>query len=156
MENLKVKDLLAGRANQVYSAAPDATVYEALEIMAEHDIGAVVVLDETGKFHGIFSERDYARRDMIKGRDAGVTRVKEVMTTRVVVVGPDSGVHDCVALMIDKKVRHLPVLENGKVVGVLSMRDVVQECIRQKDHVISQQSFLIHQLEEYMSARPTQ
>lgn len=154
MERLQVRDLLAGRPNQVYAVAPDATVYEALEIMAEHDIGAVMVLDATGKLHGIFSERDYARRDMIKGRDAGVTRVKEVMTSRVVVVRLATSVHDCMALMIEKSVRHLPVLEDGQVVGVVSIRDVVQEYISQQEHVISQQSFHIHELEEYMSMSP--
>jgi CBS domain-containing protein len=154
MEKLRVKDLLAEKGNKVCAVAPDATVYEALEIMAEHDIGAVMVIDQANKFHGIFSERDYARRDMIKGREAGVTRVREVMTSRVVVVRSDTSIHDCMALMIEKNVRHLPVLENGEVVGVVSMRDVVKEYIRQQEHVISQQSFHIHELEEYMSGRP--
>ncbi len=154
MDKLQVRDLLAGRPKQVFAVGPDATVYQALEIMAEHDIGAVMVIDETGKLHGVFSERDHARRDMIKGRDAAITRVKEVMSSRVVVVRPDTRVHDCMGLMIEKKVRHLPVVENDEVVGVVSMRDVVQEYISQQEHVISQQSFHIHELEEYMSVRP--
>ncbi len=154
MEALTVRDLLGKRINEVHSVAPEATVREAVEMMVRHDIGAVVVVDGTGKFHGIFSERDCARSEMIRDRGADATRVKDVMTSRVVVVQPDTGVHDCMALMIEKNVRHLPVLEKGTVVGVVSIRDVVKEYITHQEHVISQQSFYIHELEEYMSARP--
>lgn len=148
-----VRELLDKKGREVYSVSPEATVYEALEVMAERNIGAVMVVDDSEKLHGIFSERDYARKDMIKGREGSITRVKEVMTTRVLIVQPDTRIHECMALMTEKRVRHLPVLDNGKLVGVVSIGDVVKEYISLQEHTISDQAFQIHQLERYISEK---
>ncbi len=106
-----VAEFLAGKGAAVHTVRPDATVYEALELMAEKNIGAVIVTDETGKLHGIFSERDYARKMMIKGRDPHTTKVGEIMTTTVVSVNTDTRLRDCMSIMTEKRIRHLPGLE---------------------------------------------
>src|SRR5208337_1721592 len=109
-----VAEFLAGKGAAVYTVRPDATVHEALELMAEKNIGAVLVTDQTGKLHGIFSERDYARKMMVKGRDSHVTRVQEIMTTMVVSINPDTRLRDCMSLMTEKRIRHLPVFHDEK------------------------------------------
>ena len=133
---------------------PNTTVYGALELMAEKNIGAVVVTDEEGKLHGIFSERDFARKMIIKGRNANTTKVKEIMTTLVVSVNPDTRIHECMALMTEKRIRHLPVLDGEKLVGVVSIGDVVKSMLTEQEMVISQQAYKIDQLEQYISLTP--
>jgi CBS domain-containing protein len=149
-----VAEFLAAKGPVVYSVRPEATVYEALELMAEKNIGAVVVTDEAGTLHGIFSERDYARKMMIKGREAHTTRVKEIMTTLVVSINPDTRLHDCMSIMTDKRIRHLPVFSGEKLVGVVSIGDVVKSLLTEADYVISQQAYKIDQLENYISLSP--
>jgi CBS domain-containing protein len=149
-----VSEFLASKGNEVFSVRPEATVYEALELMAEKNIGAVVVTDPDGKLHGIFSERDHARKMMIKGRDAHITRVREIMTTLIVSVNPDTHLRDCMSLMTEKRVRHLPVIKDGKLVGVVSIGDVVKSLLSEQDYVISQQAYKIDQLENYISLSP--
>jgi CBS domain-containing protein len=129
-------------------------VYGALELMAEKNIGAVVVTDEEGKLHGIFSERDFARKMIIKGRNANTTKVMEIMTTLVVSVNPDTRIHECMALMTEKRIRHLPVLDGEKLVGVVSIGDVVKSMLTEQEMVISQQAYKIDQLEQYISLTP--
>ena len=140
-----VKDLLAVKGSQVWSIAPDATVFEALRLMAEKEIGALLVL-EAGKLVGIISERDYARKVILKGKSSKDTPVKEIMTTKVLYVRPDQTIEECMALMTDKRVRHLPVLDGEQLVGIISIGDVVKALIDEKD-------FIIQQLEQYITGR---
>ncbi len=149
-----VAEFIASKGSAVYSVRPEATVYEALELMAEKNIGAVIVTDQADKLHGIFSERDYARKMMIKGRDSQTTRVGEIMTTLIVSVNPDTRLHDCMSIMTEKRIRHLPVLDGGKLVGVVSIGDVVKSLLTEADYVISQQAYKIDQLENYISLSP--
>jgi len=132
-----VKQLVDEKPHKLLSIAPSMSVFEALQKMAEFDVGALVILDE-GRLVGIFSERDYARKLILHGKSSKETRVEEIMTTRVVCIGPDRSVEECMALMTDKRVRHLPVLEDKKVVAVISIGDVVREMIEDQKHIIEQ------------------
>ncbi|MGO8694669.1 MAG: CBS domain-containing protein [Rectinemataceae bacterium] len=149
-----VKDILAGKGSEVIGVGPDATLYEALEVMADRNVGAVLVIDEKSEVAGIFSERDFARKIIIKGRSGETTKVKEIMTRHVLYVQPDTTISECMALMTEKRVRHLPVLEREKPVGVVSIGDVVKALLRMQESVISQQAFEIGQLERYISKSP--
>lgn len=137
-----VGDVIKKKGNQVWSVAPSTTVYDALKLMADREIGAVLVLEEKHPV-GIFSERDYARQVILKGRTSKDTPVREVMSARVVFVRPEQSIEDCMALMTDKRVRHLPVLHQGALTGMLSIGDVVKEMISEKE-------FLIEQLANYI------
>lgn len=136
------QQVLARKAQRLLSIAPDATVFDALTLMAKHDIGSLVVLDGE-RLTGIFSERDYARQVVLLGKSSKETRVRDIMTHKVLCVRPDQTVNECMALMTEKRVRHLPVLEHKKVIGVISIGDVVKE-------VISGQQMMIEQLEQYI------
>ena len=126
----------------IVSIGPDASVFEALERMAGHDIGALVVLDGQ-VLAGMLSERDYARKVILLGKSSRDIRVSEIMTPKVVCVGPDQTVDQCMAVMTEKRCRHLPVIEGDRVIGVLSIGDLVKE-------TISEQQFQIAQLESYI------
>lgn len=139
-----VRQALQGKSATVWSVPPTATVYEALQLMADKDIGAVVVMAATGRLLGIFSERDYARKVVLKGRSSRDVSVGELMTSKVYVVDPDRTIEDCMRLMTTRKIRHLPVLEQDRLVGIITIGDVVK-------HVISQQAFTIEQLERYIT-----
>ena len=132
-----VKQLVDEKPHKLLSIAPSMSVFEALQKMAEFDVGALVILDE-GRLVGIFSERDYARKLILHGKSSRETRIEEIMTTRVVCIGPDRSAEECMALMTDKRVRHLPVLEDKKVVAVISIGDVVREMIDDQKHTIEQ------------------
>ncbi len=134
--------LLHGRDAGPWFTVPDARSIDVLRTMAELDIGALAVLRD-GHLVGIVSERDYVRKIVLRGR-APETPVREIMTSKVVVARPELTVSECMALMIDKRIRHLPVLENGRYVGMLSIRDVVRT-------TIADQQFVIEQLEHYIS-----
>ena len=138
-----VKELLREKGSQVWTIGPQATVYEALELMATKNIGSLVVLEQ-GNVAGIFTERDYARKVVLKGRSSRTTSIGELMITDVLYVGPDDSIEDCMALMTDKRLRHLPVMENGKLVGVVSIGDIVKV-------VISNREFTIRELERYIT-----
>jgi CBS domain-containing protein len=118
-----VKELLNSKGSDVYSIAPDALVYDALKVLADKEIGALVVLDGE-KLVGILSERDYARKVILKGKSAQETLVRDIMTFDVEYVGPDDKVKHCLSIMTKKHFRHLPVLDQDKVIGVLSVGDV--------------------------------
>ncbi len=137
-----VAQMLEGKAQRLLSVPPEATVYDALQLMAQADVGALVVLDGE-RLAGIFSERDYARKVILFGKSSKETLVREIMTEKVLCVRPDQTVDQCMALMTDKRVRHLPVLDHKRVSGVISIGDVVKE-------VISEQRFMIEQLENYI------
>jgi CBS domain-containing protein len=138
-----VRDTLRSKGPEVWSMAPDATVYDALKLMADKNIGAVLVMD-ANRIVGILSERDYARKVILHGKSSKDTPIREIMTQRVVYVRPEQTAEECMALMTDKRVRHLPVLEDDQVVGVISIGDVVK-------NIISEQEFIIEQLERYIS-----
>lgn len=137
-----VSQILQAKGNDVWSVPPDATVFEALELMAEKNVGAVLVLDNEDVV-GIFSERDYARKVVLRGKSSKNTPVREIMTPDVICVHSDQSVEKCMALMTDKRIRHLPVLKDNKVVGVISIGDVVKS-------IISQQQLIINHLEDYI------
>ena len=120
---MRIKKLLDEKGYDVYSTSPDATVYDALKLMAEKEIGALVVLEDE-KMVGIISERDYSRKVILKGKASKETLVREIMTSEVSYTSPDQKVEKCLSLMTKKRFRHLPVLEGGKVVGMLSIGDV--------------------------------
>jgi len=143
---ITVRDVLRDKGNQTWSAFPETTVFDALKLMAEKNIGAVIVLDgET--IVGIFSERDYARKVILYGKSSKETTLREVMTTEVVSVRPPQSMEEGMVLMTDKRIRHLPVVEGEKLVGMISIGDVVKAIIRDKD-------FLIRQLEHYITGTP--
>lgn len=137
-----VQQVLDRKAHRLLAVAPDASVFDALALMAEHDIGSLVVLDGD-RLAGLFSERDYARQIVLVGKSSRETPVRDIMTHKVLCVGPDQTVDQCMALMTGKRVRHLPVLDHKKVIGVISIGDVVKE-------VISDQQTMIEQLEQYI------
>ncbi len=138
-----VRQLLLAKGNKVHAIPPEATVFEALERMAAHDVGALMVMKDD-QLVGIFSERDYARKIILMGRISKDTRVGEVMTSDLITVTPEATVADCMNLMTDHHIRHLPVLEDGKLVGVISIGDVVKA-------IITQQEFMIAELESYIT-----
>jgi CBS domain-containing protein len=137
-----VKDILKKKGKEIWSVSPEATVYEALELMADKNIGAVVVM-EGDKLVGIFSERDYARKVILQGKSSKDCKVSELMTKKVLYVSSDYPLEACLALMTEEHVRHLPVLDDGKLVGIISIGDVVHE-------IISNQKFTISELERYI------
>ena len=128
----------------VYTVSPDETVFDALMLMAEKNIGAVLVL-EGGDVKGIFSERDYARRGILRGHHSRETAVREIMTPEVICIDPDATVDTCMALMTEKRIRHLPVVSSGRVVGIVSIGDVVRA-------VVDEQQFTIQSLERYVTS----
>jgi len=141
-----VSQLLDAKGHGLWSVTPETTVYDALVLMSEKNCGALIVLEE-GKLVGIFSERDYARKIILKGKASKDTLVSEIMSTEVFFVRPQNSIEECMALMTDKRIRHLPVLEDSKVVGVISIGDVVKV-------IISEQKFTIKQLEVYITGSP--
>ncbi|MDE1544686.1 CBS domain-containing protein [Dechloromonas agitata] len=139
-----LKQLLADRSRPLAVVTPNDTVYHALSVMAQHDVGALLVLNGE-QLVGIFSERDYARKIILHGKSSKETLVSEVMSDRVAYVTPAATLDECMALMTEKRFRHLPVLEeDGNVAGMISIGDLVKE-------TISDQKFLIEQLERYIS-----
>ena len=138
-----VRDMIRKKGYEVFTIAPDATVFEALNLMAEHNIGALLVMSED-EIRGIVSERDCIRKVDVKGRNARDTKISEIMTSDVITVEADQPLEDCMGLMIDKNIRHLPVCEGQKLLGLLSVRDVLKE-------VIEVQQMMLSQLERYIT-----
>lgn len=137
-----VRQLLRSKGGPLRTTFPGATVFEALEAMARHDVGALVVTEDE-RLVGIFSERDYARKVILRGKASRDVPVRDVMTTEVVTVAPERTVADCMALMTERRIRHLPVLEGEALLGIVSIGDVVKA-------VMEEQRFLIEQLENYI------
>ena len=138
-----VKDILRAKGHDVWTISPGATVYEALSLMAEKNVGALVVVNGTGVV-GIISERDYARKVILHGKSSREISVREIMTSRVYYVRPDQNIEECMAQMTDKHIRHLPVLEDDRLIGVVSIGDVVKAMIEHRE-------FVIKQLENYIT-----
>ncbi len=137
-----VNDVLKGKSGQVLSIAPGATVFEAITVMADREIGALLVMEGEALL-GILTERDYARKIIIQGKSSKDTTVQEIMTTKVMVVNSSHNVDECLAIMTEKHVRHLPVVDHGKVVGIISIGDAVKA-------IISEQTFTISNLVNYI------
>ena len=129
----------------VVKVAPELSVLDAIKILASENIGAAIVMSGE-RLAGIFSERDYTRKVILKGRSSDTTRVEEIMTANVVVVSPRTKTRDCMALMTEKNIRHLPVVDEGRVIGMVSIRDIVSD-------IIADQDFTIEQLEHYISGQ---
>lgn len=140
-----VKDILRAKGSKVYTISPDATVYEALSRMAEHNVGAMLVFEENDLV-GLISERDYSRKTILKGRLSKETAVREIMSTELVTIHPDDDIEECMELFTDKRIRHLPVIEEGKVVGIVSIGDIVKSVIDYKE-------FIIEELENYIKGQ---
>jgi CBS domain-containing protein len=132
-----VKDILQEKGTQVYSISPDAKVYEALQMMADKNVGALMVM-EGDTAAGLISERDYARKIVLKGKFSKDVPVREIMTADMVCIGPDADVEECMELMTDKRVRHLPVFKNDQLIGIISIGDIVKAIIEHKEEIIEQ------------------
>jgi CBS domain-containing protein len=140
---LSVQQLLDQKARGVHSIAPDEPVLAAIRKMAEHHIGALLVMSGD-RLVGIVSERDYARKVVLLGRSSTETRVEAIMTSKVVTVNPRQDAHDCMRLMTDKRIRHLPVVQGERVVGVLSIGDLVRAVIQEQERTIADLESYIH------------
>ncbi len=138
------KNILDSKGRDIFSIRPDQSVLEAMKMMAEKEVGALIVLDGE-KTAGIITERDYARKIILKGRSSRETQVREIMTTKVIHAQPATTVEKCQALMSEKKIRHLPVLDDGKLCGMLSIRDLMKA-------IIDDQQFTIEQLERFITS----
>ena len=137
-----VKQILDQKGRSVFTIEPDASVYDAIAMMAEKHVGALAVT-EGDKLVGLISERDYARKGVLQGRSSPDTKVREIMIDRVMVVTPERTTEECMAIMTEKRFRHLPVVEDGNLVGMVSIGDMVKA-------IISEQKFTIEQLEHYI------
>ncbi len=138
-----IGQLLESKGYDIWSIAPQTPAYEALQIMSEKDVGALLVIDDEEKLVGIFSERDYARKVILKGKSSKDTSVGELMTDVVFSLDPQDTIQDCMALMTTKHIRHLPVIKNKRLIGIVTIGDVV-------NHIISSQELTIQQLERYV------
>jgi CBS domain-containing protein len=138
-----VKDLFTIKHKVVWTIEPGASVYDAIALMADKEIGALVVF-ERNKVVGIITERDYARKIVLQGKSSKETPVREIMTERVIYVNPEQTIEECMALMTEKHIRHLPVLDGDSLCGIVSIGDVVRVLISEKD-------FIIDQLTKYIS-----
>jgi len=139
----KVRNIIQTKGNAIHSVPSKVTVYQALEVMFEKNIGALLIIDE-GKFLGIFTERHYARKLALRGKSSKETSIGEIMTEQPVTVTCDTSIEDCMRIMTGKKIRHLPVMENDKLVGLISVGDVVK-------YIIEEQKFIIENLEQYIT-----
>lgn len=142
----KIREILEKKGNQIYSVSPDTTVYDALKLMADNNIGAVLVL-EGQKLYGIMSERDYARKIVLNGKFSKEVLVKEIMSSEIICIDADQTLQITQAIMTQKRIRHLPVLSNGELVGVVSIGDIVNASMEDK-------TFLIDQLITYIKGTP--
>ncbi len=140
-----VSDLLRAKPQRLVSVRPDASVLDAIKVLAQEDIGAATVM-EGDRLAGIFSERDYTRKVILQGRSSSTTRVDEIMTRNVIVVTPRTRTRECMQLMTEKAIRHLPVVDDARVIGMVSIRDIVSD-------IIADQDFTIEQLEHYISGQ---
>jgi len=138
-----LKQLLEAKGREVYSIAPDARVFDALRLMADKSVGALIVM-EGGRIAGILSERDYARKVILHGKSSHDIQVRDIMTSKIITVHPGQTVEECMALMTEKRIRHLPVTEGERLIGVLSIGDLVKEVIAEQQQTIKQLESYIH------------
>ena len=142
--SMMVSSLLEAKGKTVFTIGPEAQVIDAIKWMAEKSIGSLVVQNKAGKVVGILSERDCLRRVILKGKNASKIAVKTIMTKKVITVSPDTLVDECMSKITDNRIRHLPVLKKGKIVGIISIGDVVKSLVSEKD-------FIIKNLEKYIT-----
>ena len=138
-----LKQLLEAKGRNVYSITPDARVFDALKLMADKSVGALIVI-EGGRLAGIISERDYARKVILHGKSSHDLQVRDIMTSKVICVHPGQTVEECMALITEKRIRHLPVTEGERLIGVLSIGDLVKEVIAEQQQTIQQLESYIH------------
>ncbi len=138
-----LRDIIRKKGGEIFSIGPDASVFEALKMMADHNTGALLVMS-AGKVDGIISERDCVRRVDLHGRTAKDTMVTDIMTSKVLYAQVNQTIEECVAIMIDKNIRHLPVFDGDELIGLISVRDALNE-------MVDQQKFMISQLEHYIT-----
>ena len=138
-----LRDVIHKKGGDIYSIQPDVSIFEALKVMSDKNTGALLVL-ANGKVEGILSERDCVRRVDLHGRTARETKVKDIMTSKVLYAQASQSLEECVAIMIDKNIRHLPVFDEGELIGLISARDALKE-------MVDQQKFVISQLEHYIT-----
>jgi len=139
----RIQTLLKKKGYDVWSIAPDASVYDAIHLMAEKAVGALIVMDGP-KLVGVISERDYARKIILEGRSSENTKISEIMSPEVITTGPDNKIEECMAIMTERRIRHLPVLDGDEVLGVISLGDLVK-------YIIAEQQFVIEQMERYIN-----
>ncbi|MEE9511137.1 MAG: CBS domain-containing protein [Gammaproteobacteria bacterium] len=139
----RIQTLLKKKGYDVWSIAPDASVYDAIHLMAEKAVGALIVMDGP-KLVGVISERDYARKIILEGRSSENTKISEIMSSEVITTGPDNRIEECMAIMTERRIRHLPVLDGNEVLGVISLGDLVK-------YIIAEQQFVIEQMERYIN-----
>ena len=139
-----IRQLLDSKGYEIWSVAPDDTVYDAIDLMADKHIGALMVLDVDAPV-GLVTERDYARKVILAGRSSKATAVREIMTSDVICTHPQQTIEQCMALMTEKRVRHLPVMDDQKLIGIISIGDLVKA-------IIHEQQFIIEQLEHYIAS----
>ena len=139
----KVRDILRVKGNNVYSVEPTIMVYQAIQLMCEKNIGGLLIVSD-GHLEGIFTERDYARKLILKGKSSKNTPISDLMTKNPITITPDTTIEDCMNLMTGKFIRHLPVVDGGQLVGLISIGDVVK-------HIIEEQKDIIEYLENYIS-----
>jgi CBS domain-containing protein len=144
----QIHQVLHQKGGNIWSVTPDTKVFDAISMMAEKNVGALLVTTASGQLAGILSERDYTRKVVLKGRNSRDTAVKEILSPQIISVTPDHTVEDCLKLMTQHKIRHLPVLKGGVLAGVVSIGDLV-------NWVISEQQSAIQQLESYITGFPT-
>jgi CBS domain-containing protein len=140
-----VRQLLGDKPRDIWTISPESSVFSALELLAQKNIGALPVV-QGGKLVGIFSERDYARKVILKGRSSKEITIREIMTEQVITVRPETTIPECMKLMSDKHIRHLPAMEEDRIMGIISIGDVVKD-------IIAEQASTIHQLEDYIKGR---
>jgi CBS domain-containing protein len=145
--SIQISEILSHKGNVVWSVSPDATVLEAIQLMAEKNVGALLV-SEDNRLVGVLSERDYTRKVALKGRSSKETPVRDIVSAKVISVSPDHTVEECMKLMTEHRIRHLPVVEGSRILGVISIGDLVNS-------IISQQTSAIQQLETYITGFPT-
>ncbi len=140
-----VKDILKAKGAAIFSVGPGFTIYSALEVMVEKNVSALLVMEEE-KLVGIFTERDYARKVVLKGKHSRDTKIEEVMSKDVITITPDSTIDECMRIMTDRFIRHLPIVEDNKVLGLVSIGDVVK-------FIIEDQKFIIQHMEQYIAGK---
>lgn len=138
-----VKNILDTKGSEIFTITPDTTVYHALELMVEKNVSAMLVM-ENDKLAGIFTERDYARKVVLKGKKSRETQISEIMTSNLITVSPGSSIDECMELMTGKYIRHLPVIDDGKLAGIISIGDVVRS-------IIQEQKSIIGHMEQYIA-----